>query len=199
MKKLRLVAGMAVASLAIGPGVVLGQEPSAEQVARTMELAKPGPEHEELGRLAGEWDQRLRYWPSPGAEPIELTGTSENRAILGGRFIESHSMASFGGEPMESMTMLGFDRRHGEYTLIGLDTQGTYWVTAQGPRQAGGSIVMRGTDEQVTMAHTQVYDFVLRIESSNRYVIEIVFHDEAHTRGGGPFRMMEIVHTRRQS
>jgi hypothetical protein len=49
------------------------------------------------------------------------------------------------------------------------------------------------------MAHTQVYDFVLRIESSNRYVIEIVFHDEAHTRGGGPFRMMEIVHTRRQS
>lgn len=199
MRKLRLVAGMAVAILAIGPGEVLAQEPSAEQVARMMELGRPGPEHEELGRLAGEWDQRLRVWPSPGAEPIEMTGTSENRAILGGRFIESHSMASFGGEPMESMAILGFDRRHGEYTLIGLDTQGTYWVTAQGPRQAGGSIVMSGTDEEVTMAHTQVYDFVLRIESSDRYVVEIVFHDEAHTRGGGPFRMVEIVHTRRQS
>jgi hypothetical protein len=190
---------MAVAILAIGPGEVLAQEPTAEQVARMMELGKPGPEHEELGRLAGEWDQRLRMWPAPGAEPIEMTGTSENRAILGGRFIESRSLASFGGEPMESMTILGFDRRYGEYTLIGLDTQGTYWVTAQGPRQASGSIVMSGTDDEVTVARTQVYDFVLRIESSDRYVIEIVFHDDAHTRGGGAFRMMEIVHTRRQS
>jgi hypothetical protein len=34
---------------------------------------------------------------------------------------------------VESTTIIGFDRRSKKYTTVGLDTMGTYWVTAAGP------------------------------------------------------------------
>lgn len=200
MNRVRTMAAGAAAVFALyGPAVAAAQEPTAEQIAQVMELAKPGPEHEMLAKLEGEWDQRILGWPAPGADPFEVSGRAVNRMVLGGRFLESRSTSSFGGEAMESVTIHGFDRRHGEFTIIGLDTFGTYWVTAQGPRGSDGRIVMRGTDDMVTLNHTQVYDMILTIEGPDRYKVEIIFHDEMHRKGGPPFKAVEIVHTRRSS
>jgi hypothetical protein len=190
-----------IAFQGVGPAGAGAQEPTPELMARVMELAQPGPEHAVLTGLAGEWDQTVRIWPEPGAAPMELTGRAVNRMILGNRFLESNSTYSIGvpGESLESVSLLGFDRRHEEFTLVGLDTQGTYWVTARGTRDDSGTIVMRGTDDEPVIGHTQVYDFRITIDGPDRYVVEIVFHDEMHTRGGGPFRMVEVVHTRSAS
>lgn len=181
------------------PAAASGQEPTPEQIAAVAELAKPGPEHALLAGLVGEWDQRIIGWPEPGSAPFELAGTAVNRPILGGRFLESQSTGSYAGVPVEAVTIFGFDRRHGEYTAILMDSQGTYWITAQGERREDGSIVMRGTDDMVTLNHVQVYDVVLRIDGPDRYVIEIVFQDDMHRKGGPPFKAVEIVHTRRVS
>jgi hypothetical protein len=192
-------AAVAAVMAACGAGALAAQEPTSEQVAQVLELARPGPEHEALARLAGEWDLRILGWPAPGAEPFEVTGRAVNRTILGGRFLESRSTSTVGGETTESISIHGFDRRHGEYTIIGLDTFGTYWVTAQGPRAEDGRIVMRGTDDMVTLNHTQVYDMILTIDGPDRYTVEIIFHDEMHRKGGPPFKAVEIAHTRRRS
>jgi hypothetical protein len=192
-------AAVAAAMVAGGAAAVAAQEPTPEQVAQLMEQARPGPEHAELARLAGEWDLRILGWPAPGAEPFEVPGRAVNRSILGDRFLESRWTSTVGGETTEAISIHGFDRRHGEYTIIGLDTFGTYWVTAQGPRADDGRIVMRGTDDMVTLNHTQVYDMILTIDGPDRYTVEIVFHDEMHRKGGPPFKAVEIVHTRRPS
>jgi len=181
------------------PSAATGQEPTPEQIAAVAEMAKPGPEHAVLAGLAGEWDQRIIGWSEPGSEPFELAGTAMNRPILGGRFIESQSSASYVGMPVEAVTIFGFDRRHGQYTAILMDSQGTYWITARGELREDGTIVMRGTDDMVTLNHVQVYDVVLRIDGPDRYVIEIVFQDDMHRKGGPPFKAVEIVHTRRIS
>jgi hypothetical protein len=191
--------GAVVALVMLVPAAAAAQQqPTPEMIARAQELMAPGPEHRVLAGLAGTWDQEIRMWPEPGAPPMALQAVSENRMILGGRFLESRSTFEFGGTKGESISILGFDRRHEKYTAIGLDEFGTYWVTAAGTASPDGWFVMRGTDDDPVLGGTQEYEFRLRIVDANTYVWEVVFLDAVHTRGGGPFRMVEITNRRRQ-
>jgi Protein of unknown function (DUF1579) len=187
------------------PAATRAQErkPTPEEIAKLqatmLESMAPGPEHERLSGLAGRWNLETRIWPEPGAEPVTVSGLAENRMILGGRFLVSETTTSSGPMQGESMTILGFDRRNGWYTSAGYDTYGTYHVAAQG-RWNGerGAIVMHGEDTVVAANHTQTWDFVLRPIDEDTYIFEIVFTDPVHTRGGPPFKMVEITHRRQK-
>jgi hypothetical protein len=177
------------------------RKPTPEEMARVqaamVDAMRPGTEHERLARLTGEWDQEVRIWSSPEAEPAISRGRVENRMILGGRFLVSEGTAGEGEWQVGSMTILGFDRRHGLYTAAGYDTWGTYHVSAQGSWNAErGAIVMNGSDV-VTEDHTQTWEFVLRETDSNAYTWEVIFTDPVHAPDGVPFRMVEITYRRR--
>jgi hypothetical protein len=186
------------ALLLVLPAVVRAQErpPTAEEIAKLqammMESMEPGPEHERLAGLVGRWSVETRVWPEPGAQPMTVNGTAENRMILGGRFLVSETNTAAGPMQGESLMILGFDRRNGWYTSAGYDTYGTYSVAAQGGWDAGrGAIVMRGEDRVVEAEHTQTWNFVLRPVDADTYTFEIIFTDPVHTRGGPPFKMVE--------
>ena len=185
------------------PAGLLGQDPSPEEIAKWRELyaklAQPGPEHKMLEKMAGRWDQEIRMWPQPGAESMVMKGSIESKLVLGGRFLQAHSFMN-GSKDVVAISFLGFDRRNGTYTTIGMDTMGTYWVTGAGPPGAPGEpIVMPGSDHDSSLGATQIYDFVVRWINDDTYVWEIIFKDKVHTRGTGePFKMVEITARRRQ-
>jgi hypothetical protein len=182
---------------------VAQQEPTPEQlrefIQRHGEAARPGPEHARLARMAGTWDVDLKMWPQPGAAPVDMRGTMEAHTILGGRFLVQAMNIADTDAAGEQMSIIGFDRRSDEYTLLGMDTSGTYWVTARGPADAGGNrAVLSGEDYDAIFDGVQIYDFVLRWPDEDTFVVEIIFKDEIHTRGGPPFRMVESIARRRQ-
>jgi hypothetical protein len=110
-----------------------------------IEQSKPGPAHARLGRLAGEWDVVMLI---EGAEVSKGAGRAS--AILDGRFqVVDFHLDSGPGEGSYRYT-LGFDRRHDEYSIVVMDTSGTYFVTARGP-EADGIIQMAGTDDDPMM------------------------------------------------
>jgi hypothetical protein len=185
--------------LLLVPSGATGQKPTAETIAEVAALAQPGPEHALLSKLAGEWEQQFRLWPEPGADPVTSTGTGTATMVLGGRFLEIRSVVEMFGVRGESVSILGFDRRHERFMMLGMDTFGTHWVTASGPTVDAKTIVMRGEDVEPTIGHTQEYEFRLHMDGEDTWTLEIVFLDEMHTRGQGPFRMVEIVNRRRRS
>jgi hypothetical protein len=193
---------VAVLSIALPAAAGAQEKPTREEIAKLqqimMESMAPGPEHERLAKLVGRWTQEVRMWPEPGAEPMTFTGNVENRMILGGRFLVSEGTAGEGAMQVSSMTILGFDRRNGWYTSAGYDTWGTYHVAAHGGFDAArNAIVMSGSDSVPSANHTQTWDFVLRTVDADTYVWEIVFTDSIHTKGGPPFKMVEITFRRR--
>jgi hypothetical protein len=196
---MRRVSWIALMVLLSAVPVRAQERPTAEQIARMRERSMAGPEHQVLARMAGSWDQETRYWSEPGGGAVVSRGTAENRMILGGRFLESVAKTELMGMAMESLTLVGFDRRHGRYTLQQLDNTGTYYVTAAGAAGANtGVITMSGEDGDPALGHTQRYEFRYRIDSDDRYVMELVFLDEMHTRGKGPFKLLEVTSTRRR-
>jgi hypothetical protein len=157
------------------------QQPTAEQKKAMAEKLQPGPHHRELAALEGQWTQEVTY--NMGTkQPLKGRGTATNRMILGGRFLVSErtstaSAGSMGDVTLEAMSIYGFDRRTNEYTIIELDTMGTYWVSAAGAPRDDKSIVMSGESLDDHGGHREMrkYDMVLRVVDADTYVTQIVF------------------------
>lgn len=200
MTPLRIALSFALV-LSIAASPALSQEktsqPDKAKIAAYMELAKPGPEHEQLESLVGTWDQEIKFYMEPGKPPMTFKGTCQNRMILGGRFLVSESKGGSGPMAFESVIITGFDRRTGKFTTVGFDTEGTYYVAGAGPYdQSRKAIVMYGEDVDPVLG-TQKYDMVTRIVSPTKYIKEVVFKDPAHTHGLPEFKVVEITFTKK--
>jgi hypothetical protein len=178
------------------------QPPSAAQQQAMLDKVQPASEHRELAALAGRWTQQITYRMG-GGQTMTATGTAVNRMILGGRFLvsESTSAVPAGAPPgmpsIESMRIYGFDRRTRQYTIIELDSMGTYWVSAAGTKttSAPPQIVMSGEtldDHGGAAGDVRKYDMVLRLIDADAYVAAVVFKFQ----GKPDLRLVEVLHRR---
>jgi hypothetical protein len=172
------------------------QEWDQEKMNEMMELAKPGPEHKMLEKMVGTWEQTVKLWMSPGAEPAEMKGKAVNKMILGGRFLQSNISSGEGEMKSEGLNLMGYDRRHKQFTTVGFDTWGTYYVTAAGSYdKESKSIVMYGEDEEPTWEMTQKYNIVVRFVDEDTIISEVIFKDK-RTPDESEFKMVEVTNKR---
>ena len=115
--------------------------PSAEEKAMMeawMKAMTPGAAHKQLDNFVGTWDTKVTSYMAPGAPPMESTGTSENRWILGGRWIEQRFTGSFMGQPFEGIGYTGYDNVKKEYVGTWMDNMGTGVMTSTGSLASDG-------------------------------------------------------------
>lgn len=157
-----LTAGLAMVLVAVGAGGLLAQDaPSPMEAA---EMGRPGPEHERLQALAGEWEVRTDG---------RVTGHATGRLRLGDRFLELE-IHSQSGPVRHAIYTFGFDRRHGEYTVSAMDETGTYAVHARGTAD-GDRAVLYGTDDDpvmTSMGLEKAFAVVLHTPSPETTVVE---------------------------
>lgn len=129
-----------------GAHAVMSEE---EALKKMMEMAAPGPAHQEILSRAGTWDVDYKYRWSPDAPWTTAQGTVTSKPVLGGRYLmEEHSMEMM-GMPMSGLLFLGFDNSTQEYTSLWMDTSSTWWVEARGKKSADGAIEMSGTMKDI--------------------------------------------------
>jgi hypothetical protein len=149
---------------------------NSELAARMEAAAAPGPEHEILTGLVGRWDQQWIYSLDPAA-PVEGVATVEARLVLGGRFlwVETKGHPVGAGPGLDSLMVLGFDRRHGEYSSYGCDSGATYCVSARGRYdESTRTLTLSGSDTDPVAKVTQDFQVVFRI-GEDRFTTEVVF------------------------
>ncbi|MEW6412905.1 MAG: DUF1579 family protein [Candidatus Zixiibacteriota bacterium] len=199
MKRL-ILAGLMLA--VCGGGFSSAQEASdsptqEELMARAIELATPGDEHKMLEKLCGVWDFEATMWMQPGAEPVVYPGQSEAKLVLGGRFLYGEFTTEAGELSGEGIYIMGFDRWREEFTYVGFDSWGTYYLTAAGAYDSvTNSITLYGEDDDPVTGYAQQYDFVVTFVSDDSWRFEVIYYDEAHTMGAEEFKMVEVNYTR---
>jgi hypothetical protein len=117
--------------------VSLAQEPA---------LPKPGPEHELLHKMVGEWDVEMEM----GGQKFKCG--SSTKAELGGLWVVSEFKGNFGGLAFTGKGIDGYDPATGKYSSIWIDSMSTrastftgeydaakkrLTMTGEGPAQAG--------------------------------------------------------------
>lgn len=151
-----------------------------------IEQAKPVAAHQRLAELAGPWKITTRLWFDPSGEPQTASGTGSGRMILGGRFLQLDTAVG-GAFAAETLTILGFDRRTDDYTLVGYDTLGTYYITAAGKYDpAQKAVVLHGSYAQPPSGNEQKYRFAWSTLSPREHLLTLYF-----TMGGKEVRVAE--------
>jgi Protein of unknown function (DUF1579) len=192
-----------ILSLISGGTVASAQQPTPEQKKAMqqamVEKMQPAAEHKTLAALEGKWSIDVLYRMGDGPT-MKARGVATNRMILGGRFLESRATSNNPAGPglddanVESLTIYGFDRRTGDYTIVGFDTMGTYWVSAAGKMSERKSIVMSGEtlDDHAGSKEIRKYDMVLRVVDPDTYVTEIIFKFANRP----DLKLVEVMHRR---
>jgi len=106
-------------------------------MAEMMKLAAPGPQHERLKESVGKWKAVVKSWNGPG-EPLVSEGLSDNRLILGGRYLEQRFQSTMMGQPFEGYGLNGFDNATGRYWFIWVDNMGTGMMSGLGDMDEAG-------------------------------------------------------------
>ncbi|MFN9786649.1 MAG: DUF1579 family protein [Planctomycetia bacterium] len=117
----------------------------AEYMARMLELATPGPEHEALGKEAGVRVMDMEFdWMGTGSW-TKVRADAVCKPILGGRYMQEDVSFTMEGMPMQGISIVGYDKLKGEYTSLWMDSMSTWWITSRGKRGADGVVDFKGS------------------------------------------------------
>ena len=137
--------GIAVLVGALAASFALGRAQAQDEKKRSggmpdmeasMELAKPGPEHAEFKKLAGEWTCEVKSWMAPGAEPTVEKGKTSYSTVLGGLILKQDYKGSMGGMPFTGIGYTAFNKATGKYEAVWMDSM------------SSGIMFMNGTEKE---------------------------------------------------
>jgi hypothetical protein len=73
-----------------------------------------------MGRLVGRWQGTMLYRAEADHPFSQLPGTSENRWVLGGRFVEMTLRAGASGDTWSAVFYIGYERSECRHVLVSL-------------------------------------------------------------------------------
>lgn len=159
-----------------------------------MKAAIPGAAHKVLDGMVGSWDTKVMSWMAPGTHPMTGVGTSENKWILGGRYVEQRFKGDFMGMPFEGLGYTGYDNVKKHYFGTWMDNMGTGMMTSVSTGGDGKTMMFKGTyADPMTGKDTVVEEKVTWIDAD---------HHNMEMWSPGPdgkmFKSMEIQYTRKK-
>ncbi|MCK6477978.1 MAG: DUF1579 domain-containing protein [Phycisphaerales bacterium] len=167
---------------------------------RIQKAGAPGPQHETLSPLVGEFDCTMTLWPGQGMPAVTASARASGSWIMDGRFVQVMNRPAPGEElAIESMQVIGFDRRAAKYFCWSVDSTDTYGLLAKGRMDAGSATVeMTGTSDVPGRA-PEAFKQVIRIESQDRYVTQVwlLARGAAGADADGWIKTVEFAYTRR--
>lgn len=144
-------------------------------------LMQPGPEHALLAKYVGQWDLEVSSPTPPGRPPVVWKGSAVNVMEIGGRFLRTKFNYEGAGMKQEGDYTLGFDRRHNKFVFVGMDSWGTYYVTAMSQKDSPKeTIKLYGQDDDPQMAamgYKKEFGFVYEWAGDDKFTLRILFMD----------------------
>lgn len=141
-KSIVFVAGLLVATTSFAadspPAMSAQQQAMMEKMTKA---ATPGPQHEILKKLAGDWNAKVRFQMDPSQPWQESTSTSTITMLMDGRYCQEVVSGQMMGGPFSGIGVTGYDNVIGKYVGTWIDNMGTGIETMQGTADASGKVI----------------------------------------------------------
>jgi len=164
----------------------------AEMMEKMVAAGRPGPAHEALKALAGNWKVEVKCWMDPKGSPEVTQGTASFKWILNGRFLEEDFHGEMMGKPFAGHTLLGYDNTKQTFNSVwACDTQTSMFVSEGKGDSANKVITLEG---KASCPATERKDIpmktVLRLINRDKHILEM------YDGSKGNAKTMEITYTR---
>ncbi len=170
--------------------------PSQDEMMKAwMAAATPGEAHKRLEPLVGTFLSKTTASMDPSKPPEVTEGVSENKWVLGGRFLEQRFEGKAMGQAFTGIGYTGYDNYKKKYVGSWIDSMGTAMMVSTGTMDAAGkTLTARSTMDDVVMKKAVTVKSILKIVDGDHHTFEMW--------GPGPdgkiYRMLEIVYTRKK-
>jgi len=167
--------------------------PGQAEMMKKMEAAgRPGPAHDALKALAGNWKAEVKCWMDPKGSPEVSHGTASAKWIFNGRFLEEEFHGEMMGRPFAGRTLLGYDNTKQTFNSVWMcDTQTSMFVS-EGKGDSGFKVIT--LEGKSTCPATERKDVpmktVLRVINPDKHILEMFDGSQ------GNAKTMEITYTR---
>ncbi|MCZ7648512.1 MAG: DUF1579 domain-containing protein [Planctomycetota bacterium] len=189
--------------LALSLALALGGRTLAEDAAPGMDEAgmklwqektTPGPEHEALMKLAGEYEVASKMFMAPEQPPQEGKGAATFTPVLGGRFLKQEYKGEMMGQPFDGLGFDGYDKIKKEYVTVWFDSMGTWPTLFRGKvQEEGKSFEFHATCPCPITNEEIKFRAVHATVSADSFIFTMY-----ETRGGKENKMMELTYTRKK-
>jgi hypothetical protein len=146
-----------------------------EMMKRWQESMTPGASHKMLEESVGTWDAEVKIWmKGPAGEPTISKGTSEQKMILGGRYLQQNFSGEMMGQPFTGTGLTGYDNIKKKYVGVWVDDMSTGISTMDGVLDKDGkSCTMWGTmDDAMTGQKNKKIKYVTLFIDKDTQVFE---------------------------
>jgi len=144
MKRLFALAAVALFVTSVAYAADAPPKMSPEQQAMMEKMAKaaaPGPQHEMLKKMAGEWNAKVTSQMDP-SQPAEVEQSSSTLTMLmDGRYCQETTSGNMMGQPFSGMGVTGYDNVLGKFVSTWIDNMGTGIMTSQGTLDKSGKVI----------------------------------------------------------
>jgi hypothetical protein len=152
------------------------KKPSEEEMMkRWQETMTPGPQHKMLEASVGTWDAEVKMWmKGPTGEPTVSKGVSENKMVLGGRYLQQDFTSEMMGQPFVGTGFTGYDNFNKKYIGFWIDNMSTAMSLQEGVLEKDGkTMTMWGKmDDPSTGEKGKKVKYVARFVDSDTQVFE---------------------------
>ena len=164
------------------------------EIMKKVEAAgRPGPAHQALNDLVGDWKAEVKCWMQPGAPPEVTQGTAQARWTLNHRFLEEDFHGQMMGRPFSGRTLMGFDNTRQTFNSVWVSDSQTSMFVSEG-RGDGNykTITQEGKTSCAATGRKEVpMRTVLRVIDQNKHIFEMFDGTQ------GNAKTMEITYTRK--
>lgn len=165
-----------------------------EMMKKMQAAGTPGPNHKALDAFVGNWKAEVKCWGEPGGEPNVSQGTSENKWVLNGHYLEETFHGEMMGQKFTGKTLLGYDNVKQTFASVWVSDMQTSIMTSEGKGENGNKVIT--LEGKSNCPATGRKDFpvtsVLRVLSPDKHVFEM--YDGSQ---GEKVKTMEITYTKK--
>jgi Protein of unknown function (DUF1579) len=173
--------------------------PTTDQAAMMdeyMKMGAPGPEHDMLKQMVGDWNAEAKFWEPDGTPGTPTTGVMHYKLILGDRFLQANYEGEIalptGKIPFHGMALIGYDRGKKKYTSVWIDESSTGMMTTEGT-SVGNVTTLEGQLTEPMSGQPMNVKEVITNPDKDHEKYELYMSDAT----GKLNKMMEINYTRK--
>ena len=174
------------------------KEPWAKETAAMeamMKAGTPGDAHNRLWSMVGSWDTKVTMWMQPGAPPQVSSGTSENRWVLDGRWLEQRYSGNFMNMPFNGIGYTGYDNIKKQYMGTWMDNMSTSVMISNGTTSSAANTYefTSTVDDPMTGKSAPMKEKVTVVDADH-HMMEMW----GPAPDGTMYKMMQIDYTRKK-
>lgn len=179
----------------VGENVATPLSPTEKQKAR-LDYMTPGPMHQLLASLNGEWEGDVTFWPVPGAPPVKGKSSVVNKMLYDGLFQEGTHTGTGMEKPYETKLIWGYDNIKKKFFILAIDNMGSGFGQLEGSYDTASKVfnlVLRKMDPAT--GEENVFREVRKIVNTDRQEMKMYATDK---KTGKEYQSLEIIYTRKK-